>query len=214
MAQVKKEQVREAILRAAERLFRRDGYQATTLARVAREAGISPATVYVYFDSKLATLYAVYDPWLRRQLSALERRLASIRGPRARLRALLVALWRDIPGWHNCFANNLMQALATSTLQERYDPTLLHWVEARVAEVLRDTLPPQRNNNALHYAHLAHVLMMAFDGFVIHRRLRQGSACSDPCVDSMCDFVLGPRPARRKLRSPVNQKSHPLTTRA
>lgn len=198
MAQVKKEQVREAILRAAEQLFRRDGYQATTLARVAREAGISPATVYVYFDSKLATLYAVYDPWLRRRLSALARRLASIRAPRARLRALLVALWRDIPGWHNCFANNLMQALATSTLEERYDPTLLHWVEARVAELLRETLPPQRNNS-VHHAHLAHVLMMAFDGFVIHRRLRQGSACTDSCVESMCDFVLGPRPRPRKL---------------
>lgn len=198
MAQVKKEEVREAILRAAERLFRRDGYQATTLARVAREAGISPATVYVYFDSKLATLYAVYDPWLRRQLAALARRLASIRTPRARLRALLVVLWRDIPGWQNCFANNLIQALATSTLRDRYDPALLHWVEARVAEVLRDTLPPQRNNS-LHHAHLAHVLMMAFDGFVIHRRLRQASACSDACIESMCDFVLGSRPRRKKV---------------
>ena len=198
MAQVKKEEVREAILRAAERLFRRDGYQATTLARVAREAGISPATVYVYFDSKLATLYAVYDPWLRRQLAALARRLASIRTPRARLRALLVVLWRDIPGWQNCFANNLIQALATSTLRDRYDPALLHWVEARIAEVLRETLPPQRSN-AQQPAHLAHVLMMAFDGFVIHRRLRQGSACSDTCVESMCDFVLGPRPRRKKL---------------
>ena len=197
MAQVKKPEVREAILRAAERLFRRDGYQATTLARVAREAGISPATVYVYFDSKLATLYAVYDPWLRRQLTALARRLATIREPRARLRALLVALWRDIPGWQNCFANNLMQALATSTLRERYDPTLLHWVEARVAEVLRDTLP--HRNNSLHHTHLAQVLMMAFDGFVIHRRLRQGSGCSDACIESMCDFVLGPRPRRRIL---------------
>jgi AcrR family transcriptional regulator len=198
MAQVKKEEVREAILRAAERLFRRDGYQATTLARVAREAGISPATVYVYFDSKLATLYAVYDPWLRRQLGALAGRLAAIREPRARLRALLAALWRDIPGWQNCFANNLIQALATSTLRERYDPALLHWVEARVAEVLRDTLPPQRNNS-LHHAYLAEILMMAFDGFVIHRRLRRGSACSDACIESMCDFVLGPRPRRKIL---------------
>jgi AcrR family transcriptional regulator len=198
MAQVKKEEVRDAILHAAERLFRRDGYQATTLARVAREAGISPATVYVYFDSKLATLYAVYDPWLRRQLAAVARRLASIREPRARLRALLAALWRDIPGWQNCFANNLMQALATSTLQERYDATLLNWVEARVAEVLRDTLPPQRDD-VLHHAHLAHVLMMAFDGFVIHRRLRHGPACSDACIESMCEFVLGPRNGRRKL---------------
>jgi len=190
MAQVKKEQVRDAILRAAERLFRRDGYQATTLARVAREAGISPATVYVYFDSKLATLYAVYDPWLRRRLGALARRLASIREPRARLRALLAALWRDIPAWHNCFANNLIQALATSTLQERYDPALLRWVEARIAEVLRDTLPPQRSNS-LRQAHLAHILMMAFDGFVIHRRLRRGAACSDACIEGVCDLLLG-----------------------
>jgi hypothetical protein len=41
--------------------------------------------------------------------------------------------------------------------------------------------------------------MMAFDGFVIHRRLRQGSACSDACIEGMCDFVLGPRPRRKIL---------------
>ena len=58
MAQVKKPQARTAILDAALRLFRRQSYHATTLAQVAREAGMSSATLYVYFNSKLDILYA------------------------------------------------------------------------------------------------------------------------------------------------------------
>lgn len=198
MSQVKKPEIRESILRSANQLFSRQGYHATTLAQIARGAGVSPANVYVYFGSKLDILYAIYDPWLRRRLVDLGKRLKRLRDRRRRLRLLLGTLWREIPAAHNGFANNLMQAVSTASPHDSYDPALLHWVEARIAEVLRETLPPQRSN-AQQPAHLAHVLMMAFDGFVIHRRLRQGSACSDTCIEGMCDLVLGPRPRRKKL---------------
>jgi AcrR family transcriptional regulator len=42
----------EAVLRAAATLFARDGYQATTIEDIAREAGISKPTVYQYAKSK------------------------------------------------------------------------------------------------------------------------------------------------------------------
>ncbi len=43
---------REAILRAARTLFARQSYEETTIADIAREAGIAVGTVYLYFRNK------------------------------------------------------------------------------------------------------------------------------------------------------------------
>ena len=52
---------RRQILQAAQRLFERQGYAATTIAQIAAEAGVSVKTVYVAFDTKSGVLN-----WLRR----------------------------------------------------------------------------------------------------------------------------------------------------
>jgi len=52
---------RRAILEAAGRLFERDGYPATTMEAIAREAGLSLKTVYLPFSTKSGLLRAVWD---------------------------------------------------------------------------------------------------------------------------------------------------------
>src|SRR5919197_5642353 len=56
---------RLVILDAAERLFVRDGYAATTMAAIAREAGVALKTVYVVFDTKSGLLRALWHLRLR-----------------------------------------------------------------------------------------------------------------------------------------------------
>jgi len=56
-----KEQRRDEILSAAKRVFAISGFHATTMADVAREAGVSYGTIYWYFDSKEALFYALMD---------------------------------------------------------------------------------------------------------------------------------------------------------
>ncbi|MFO1361930.1 MAG: TetR/AcrR family transcriptional regulator [Burkholderiales bacterium] len=211
MPQVKKPELREAILASAFAQFGARGYAATTLPQIAQGAGVSPGTVYIYFGSKLEVLYALYDPWLRERVTRLERRLARIAHPRARLGTLLRALWREIPREHNGFANNIMQAISTAGPEERYDPALLAWVEERVAAMIRDALPPARRR-LLGTPSFSHVLMMAFDGFVIGHHLRPGRPCSDGAVAAVCDLILGERPAAG-AHAAVRRKSQ-LTLRA
>lgn len=43
---------REAILRAAIRVFARNGYFNSKVADIARESGVADGTVYIYFKSK------------------------------------------------------------------------------------------------------------------------------------------------------------------
>ena len=54
----KKRQTRDALALASRRLFAEHGYQATTIADVAHEAGVSPRTFFSYFPSKEAVLFA------------------------------------------------------------------------------------------------------------------------------------------------------------
>jgi AcrR family transcriptional regulator len=52
-------QTRERICAAAEALFLRDGYASTSLRAVAKQAGVSEATIYLTFPGKAALLDAV-----------------------------------------------------------------------------------------------------------------------------------------------------------
>ncbi len=190
MVQRKKPEVRDAILDGAFRLFAKHGYATTTLAAIAKSAKVSPGNVYIYFGSKLEILYAIYDPWLRARIQALEEELATIRSPRNRLRHLLGALWRDIPAEENGFLNNIMQAISVID-PEGYRSTLVHWLEERITALVTDALPPERRGR-WRKARLAHVLIMAFDGFAIHRHLHPSKAAiDDATINAVAAMLIG-----------------------
>ena len=56
---------RREILEAAQRLFERRGYAATTMAAIAAEAGVALKTVYVAFETKSGVLRALWNLLLR-----------------------------------------------------------------------------------------------------------------------------------------------------
>src|SRR3954465_11791867 len=59
------EATRREILEAAERLFVRDGYPATTMEAIAAEAGVSLKTAYLPFTTKSGLLRALWDVRLK-----------------------------------------------------------------------------------------------------------------------------------------------------
>lgn len=190
MAQVKKPQVRDAILAAALRLYRRQTYQGTTLAQIARAAGVSSANLYVYFDSKLDILYAVYEPWIRARLLLLQEKVKRIDAPLERLRLVLRTLWKEIPAEENGFVNNIVQALSTASKGEKYKPGLLHWMEERIAAMIRDALPLKRRA-VLDEARIAHMMVMALDGYSIHNHINPCGVADDATIDVMVKLLLG-----------------------
>lgn len=201
MAQRKKPQIRDAILAAGYRLFASRGYAATMVADIAREAGVSPGNVYIYFRSKLEILYAIYDPWLRARIDGLARQLATVRSPRTRLRRLLIALWREIPAEENGFLNNIMQAISASGPAEGYRSTLVRWLEKRVTEMIHDALPTSRRSRVAN-VRLAHVLIMAFDGFAIDFHLHpRRRSIDDRTIDFLIEMLLGERTVEPRRRA-------------
>ena len=57
----KGERSRRAVLEAAVARFARDGYRATSVADIARDAGLSPTAAYAYFPNKEALFIAAVD---------------------------------------------------------------------------------------------------------------------------------------------------------
>jgi AcrR family transcriptional regulator len=190
MVQVKKVEVRDAITASAYRLFRSNGYVGTAMSDIGRAAGVTTSNIYRYFDSKLSIFYAVYEPWLKQCLLQLERQLKTVRKPRTRLRLILKALWIDIPSEDSCFANNLMQAVSTATREEIYSSELLLWCEDLISRLVRTSLPPSRSA-VVEQRRLAHILFMAFDGFVVRSHVGARSENVDEVIDTMVDLILG-----------------------
>ena len=68
----------EAILEAAERVLRSEGYEAASTNRVARVAGFSVGSLYQYFDDKRAVVGALLDHALQLEATRLAQTLDSL----------------------------------------------------------------------------------------------------------------------------------------
>lgn len=85
-----KENVPERILRGAYACFARFGIRKTTVDDVARESGVSRATVYRYFDGKEAILQGVILMEVERLLSEFREDVAGVEDPAEVLARALV----------------------------------------------------------------------------------------------------------------------------
>jgi AcrR family transcriptional regulator len=190
MAQVKKAEVRDSILAAAGALFTEHGYARATINQIAKAAGIAPSNVYVYFESKLEIMFAIYEPWFREHLERLEQEVADLPTPEAKVFRIVQKLWRDIPADRNAFSNNIIQAISAATPEDRYDPALLRWTEQKIAGLLSGALPTRRAAQ-VDCVRFAHVLMMAFDGFAVNYRINRAIFCDNEVIKQMCAGILG-----------------------
>jgi AcrR family transcriptional regulator len=74
LRELKKQQTRDRIVREALALFRKRGYDATTIADIADAAEIAPRTFFAYFDTKEAVVFHDRDDVLGSLRARLETR--------------------------------------------------------------------------------------------------------------------------------------------
>ncbi|MBA2619680.1 MAG: TetR/AcrR family transcriptional regulator [Acidobacteria bacterium] len=79
---------REAILRAATKVFARKGYFNSKVADVAGAAGIADGTVYLYFKSKNEILHSIFDRAMEEFIAEGKREIAPIDEADKRLRRI------------------------------------------------------------------------------------------------------------------------------
>ncbi|HEX8650479.1 MAG TPA: TetR/AcrR family transcriptional regulator [Pyrinomonadaceae bacterium] len=79
---------REAILRAATRVFAGNGYFNSKVADIARAAGVADGTVYLYFKSKEEILRSIFDRTVDEAITEGRKQLEAIADPREKLRRI------------------------------------------------------------------------------------------------------------------------------
>ena len=93
----RKEARPEEIIGAALALFVEKGFSATRLEDVAKRAGISKGTLYLYFDSKEAIFRAVVETLIGPQLQYIEKLVDEFEGSnQSLLRMLVHGWWRNV----------------------------------------------------------------------------------------------------------------------
>lgn len=100
---------REEILHHCAALFDKEGYHKTSMQMVADEVGLGKPTLYHYFDSKLAILYAIHDAHIKVLLTSLVATENDHADPRDRLISACVEILRQIadhPGYVRAFMDH------------------------------------------------------------------------------------------------------------
>ncbi|HZC06162.1 MAG TPA: TetR family transcriptional regulator [Ktedonobacterales bacterium] len=89
----KKAKTRAAIQRHALRLFRKQGYEATTVEQIAAAADVSPSTFFRYFPTKEdVVLYDPFDPVLLAAFEAQPAELTPLQAMREAMYATITAM--------------------------------------------------------------------------------------------------------------------------
>jgi len=84
-----KENTRNRIINSAKKLFAEQGYQKTTVVDISRQAGLSEAALYEYFQGKEDLLLTIPDLWVSELLRDLDEQLFGIHGAINKLRKYL-----------------------------------------------------------------------------------------------------------------------------
>lgn len=79
---------REAILRAATKVFAGRGYFNSKVSDIAGEAGIADGTVYLYFKSKDEILHSIFDRAMAEFIAEGKREIASLDEPTEKLKRI------------------------------------------------------------------------------------------------------------------------------
>ncbi|MFE9017498.1 TetR/AcrR family transcriptional regulator [Streptomyces sp. NPDC007808] len=95
---------REEILATAAEVFAAQGYRATTVRRIADEAGMLAGSLYYHFDSKESMLDEILSGFLDDLWARYDAVLAAGLGPRETVEALVTESFREIDRHHAAVA--------------------------------------------------------------------------------------------------------------
>jgi TetR/AcrR family fatty acid metabolism transcriptional regulator len=80
---------RDRILKAAVKVFARNGFHATRVSEVAKAAGVADGTIYLYFKSKDELLVSLFEDRVSKLLAFMEGSLPKLPSAPERLRAVI-----------------------------------------------------------------------------------------------------------------------------
>lgn len=197
----KAEQTRRAIVDAAMRLFRANGYDQTTMRAIAAEAGVSLGSAYYYFAGKENLIQGFYDQVGAAHLIAAREQMADRADFASRLSTTMLA-WLDVAEPYHEFAGQFFRNAAdpssplspfSADSAAPRDAAIALYREVadgsdlKVAKSLREELP-----ELLWLLQMGMVLHWVHDTSEGQARTRQLVAAVVPLIDRMVRMSRAP----------------------
>jgi AcrR family transcriptional regulator len=205
--QKKSERTRALIVETALELFRAQGYEQTTMRKIAEAAGVSAGNAYYYFASKEELVQAFYDELQERHGKELKRVLPAESALADRLRVSLLAFQKVARPYH-AFADKFFKVAASP--HSPLSPFSPESAPARAASIalwrevvndaddalddeLRHTLP-----SLLWLLHMGVVLFWVYDQSPQQARTKLLIERCVPMIDTLVQVARNPlvRPLR------------------
>lgn len=196
----KKAQTRGQIREVAQTMFDERGFEAVTIAEIARAADVAVQTVFNHFSTKEELFFDERAPWVDGPATAVRTRDASV-PPLTALRAYFVDLVADRVGSHrNPHRRRTVAALEASETLRAHERLLMHEAEARLRLALLDAWA-DRDTEAPHDPEpaalmIASVWVAAVGSLVLGQRPRL-TAGADPEATAASAVELADRVLRQ-----------------
>ena len=127
---------REAILRAAIKVFAGRGYFNSKVSDIAGEAGIADGTVYLYFKSKDEILHSIFDRAMAEFIAEGKKELASISEPRAKLTRIAELHLEKLGADRNLAIVFQVELRGSTKFMQEFSATGFH----EYLEIIRETI--------------------------------------------------------------------------
>jgi TetR/AcrR family transcriptional regulator len=123
-----RERHRKEILRAAERIFARQGYQGTAIEEIAREAEFAVGTIYKFFKGKEELYAQAIEGLFQEFMAQFEARVCSITDPEAAVAALI-----ELRLTHSDEHRQFLRVFFETSMGGRVDP--VRFLPAHIARI-------------------------------------------------------------------------------
>ncbi|MCU0898445.1 MAG: TetR/AcrR family transcriptional regulator [Burkholderiales bacterium] len=178
------------IVRAAARLFRERGFDATTVRDIAQAVGMRSGSPFYHFETKQDILLAVVEEGLAAGLDATEGVLAERLPPREKFHALVRAHLEILLDEGHDFISVLLYDWRSLTRENRAKIVAL---KDRYDAVWQQVVRELKRAGLLHTdSPLARLLVLGAINFMATWYRRDGALGLDALADQTVDFFLGP----------------------
>lgn len=182
---------REAILRAAVKVFARNGYFNSKVSDIASEAGIADGTVYLYFKSKEEVLHSVFDRAMEEFVSQGKQEIAEITDVREKLRKIASLHLEKLGADREAAIVFQVELRGSTKFMEEFSAAGF----AEYLNIIRETIAEGQKQGIfrkdLNATVCAKILYGALDEMVTNWILSKKSYALEPMADTVLEIFFG-----------------------
>ncbi len=195
---VNRQEKKEEILRAAFNVFARQGFNATKMIDIAREAGMGKGTIYEYFTSKKDIFSALFAFLFQDFDREFQKKLASTSDPIEKIKLIVQIYFVDFINQYGDFIKIVMDFWMAEVYRDKAAQAAeglnLADMYAGYTQLIADIISEGmekgifRRVDATHYAAM---LLAIFDGLYLQIFLKANTFRAEEIAASVLDLFLG-----------------------